>query len=325
MLLIVMLAGQAAALGGAPRMSAVRGPALVRAAVYAMVADNDSNARRAERRERRKVKRGQAGPAPALADAGMPTAAPLPPPAVTIQMQPLPIAAPRPVATTSMGPATYDPASAAPFVQDSPGLPLPSFDDFRRRDEAAAGKRVPGFGFDAPAFSSRGSTPAPPRFDAPLGAASPGGTDPSGAERLMELLSFDTIDERPANEDPYDATARLIGRGLPNKAGAYLLPYLQTGHMLLLGVLLLSSSISYPGFPLTEVPEEYRALIHQGLAITYAFNAAAAIYCRGIAERKQQPVNFWSAKVLLLGGLALGELSEAVPEAPPPKKRQGRP
>eukprot|EP00966_Prymnesium_polylepis_P087623 2027818-Prymnesium_polylepis.1 len=79
----------------------------------------------------------------------------------------------------------------------------------------------------------------------------------------MAMLSFDGIDDRPVNEDPYDFFDRLIGKGLPNKAGAYYLPYLQTGHMLIIIVLLLSALISYPGFPLTEVPDEYRALIWQ--------------------------------------------------------------
>ena len=59
-------------------------------------------------------------------------------------------------------------------------------------------------------------------------------------DRIFELLAFDTIDERPENEDPYDMTARLLGRGLPNKAGIYYLPYIQTGHLLMILVLLLS-------------------------------------------------------------------------------------
>ena len=68
-------------------------------------------------------------------------------------------------------------------------------------------------------------------------------------EKLFELLSFDKIDDRVEKSDqaPYDMTARLIGRGVASTGGAYLLPYLQSGHMLLLGVLLLCSIVSYPG------------------------------------------------------------------------------
>jgi len=207
--------------------------------------------------------------------------------------------------------AEYEAGVGAPRIEDAPAVQLPSIDDFRRRDAAAAAT-----GAAEPASFDPLRSPQP--------AAPARGEPQNAAERLMELLAFDTIDERPRNEDPYDATARIIGRGLPNKAGAYTLPYLQTGHMLLLGVLLLSSSISYPGFPLTEVPDEYRDLLHKGLLITFAINAASAVYARGIAEKKQQPVNFWSAKVFLFGGLALGELTQAVPDAPPPQKRPGR-
>lgn len=135
--------------------------------------------------------------------------------------------------------AEYEAGVGAPRIEDAPAVQLPSFDDFRRRDAAAAAT----------------AAAEPASFDplrSPQPAAPARGEPQNAAERLMELLAFDTIDERPRNEDPYDATARIIGRGLPNKAGAYTLPYLQTGHMLLLGVLLLSSSISYPGFPLTE-------------------------------------------------------------------------
>lgn len=133
---------------------------------------------------------------------------------------------------------------------------------------------------------------------------------------MMELLAFDTIDERPADEEDYDLFAQLIGRGLPNKAGVYLLPYLQTGHILLLATLLLCATITYPGFPLTQVPDEYKAIVWQGIGLTFLVNAGTAVYARGVAEAKGQSANFWSAKCFLLGGLALGELTQAVPDAP---------
>ena len=79
----------------------------------------------------------------------------------------------------------------------------------------------------------------------------------------MDLLTFDTIDDRPVDEEPYDWTARVIGQGLPTKAGVYPLPYLYAGHGLLLICLLISCLINYPGFPLTEVPEEYQSLLLQ--------------------------------------------------------------
>lgn len=121
---------------------------------------------------------------------------------------------------------------------------------------------------------------------------------------------------------------------------------LQTGHMLIILVLLLSGSISYPGFPLTQVPDEYRALIwqvcgftlaarlcfcdrigpppSQGLGITFFINAVAAVYSIGLAQRKEQPVVFWAIKVLVFGGLALGELKQAVPDPATLRKAEWR-
>jgi len=249
---------------------------------------------KSKRRQARKAKKdGVQPPAPEL---------PLQSPAV-----------PPPSAETAMAPPTFDapleiPTSAdglqdlrGAFVQDTTQIAnvLPSFDDFRRRDALDADEAVE----EGRRVRERASAPAPPLSPAE-----------QVRERAMNLLAFDNIDDRPVNEDPYDLTAKLLGRGLPSKAGAYINPYIQIGHLLLLVTLLLSTLISYPGFPLTEVPDEYRALLFQGLAITYTINAGAAIYARGIAAAKEEPVGFWQAKVFLLGGIALGELVQAVPE-----------
>ena len=69
------------------------------------------------------------------------------------------------------------------------------------------------------------------------------------------------------------------------------------------------------------MPDEYRALLQQGLVTTYVINAATAVYSLvgGVAAAKQEPVGFWFGKILLLGGLALGELREI--EAPETRKK----
>jgi len=142
-------------------------------------------------------------------------------------------------------------------------------------------------------------------------------------EKLMELLVFDTIDERPAKEaTEYDAVSRWIGEGLATKGGLYYTPYLQSGHALLLLILLFVSTFSDDGFPLLTLPDAWREEIWGGLRTTFAINAASAIYGGLIAERKKQPVDFWVAKVLLFGGVALGELSQAVPDPPKPRKQK---
>ena len=224
----LLLSAQAAALGAAPQLrGAMLRPASARAAVHAM-AGGDADSRRSARRERRASKRD-----------GTPPAVPQPAPAPA-QAQAMP--PPQPFVA-----APYDELlDQGPKVDDAPAVSLPSFDDFRRRD--AESGAVPAK--DEVFSFGPGNTP---QFSAAALAAKGRPEPTKSSEGLMELLSFDTIDERPRNEVVYDTTARIIGRGLPNKAGAYYLPYLQTGHMLLVGVLLLSSTISYPGFPLTEV------------------------------------------------------------------------
>ena len=54
---------------------------------------------------------------------------------------------------------------------------------------------------------------------------------------------------------------------------------------------------------------------------TYVINAATAVYSLvgGVAAAKQEPVGFWFGKILLLGGLALGELREI--DAPETRKK----
>jgi hypothetical protein len=184
-------------------------------------------------------------------------------------------------------------------VRDDPACALPTVDDFRAR-----------------ATKAEVESAVPETTAAKLNEVQ---------ERLLDLLTFDSIDERPADEPRYDWTARVIGRGLPVSSGAYPLPYLQSGHMMMVLTLLLSTSVTYPGFPLTEVPTEYREILQQGIGLTYGINALAAVYARGIAERKQEPVNFWTAKTFLLGGLALDELAKAVPDPLPEyKQRQQR-
>ena len=107
----------------------------------------------------------------------------------------------------------------------------------------------------------------------------PSASPKTGAERTFELLSFDTIDERPAAEESYDLLDKILGKGVANKADAFYLPYLQ-----------------------------------QGLAVTFVVNTGCAWYSRGVAAKKRESVWFWMVKCFLLGGLALGELVNAVPD-----------
>lgn len=106
----------------------------------------------------------------------------------------------------------------------------------------------------------------------------------------------------------YDLASAIIGTGRPNKQGIYLLPYLQSGHVLLLIVVLVCAFVYYPGFPLTELEENIREGLKKGLAATYVLNAALAVLAYRDAKKRGQPQLFWSLKTAFLGNLALREL-----------------
>ena len=266
------------------------------------------------RRSTRRAKRRQGGDRP-------------PPPAA--QTSPATPVEPSPI-DNDPALAEQDQALQAAFVRDNFADTLPSFEDFSRRDvgkSRRAARRARSAEVSSPEVAPPASLPAPPLPGPPpasLGSFDAARTMPkrplaspkTGAERAFELLSFDTIDERPAEEESYDLLDKILGKGVANKADAFYLPYLQTGHVFMLLVLLLACSVTYPGFPLTQVPADYRELLQQGIVVTFAVNSGCAWYSRAVAAKKQESVWFWMTKCFLLGGLALGELVNAVPDPP---------
>lgn len=111
----------------------------------------------------------------------------------------------------------------------------------------------------------------------------------------------------------YDLASAIIGTGSPNKQGVYVLPYLQSGHFLLLLTVLLCAFVYYPGFPLTELDDSLRNLLKAGLALTYAINAGLAVLAYKDAKKRGQPATFWAAKTAFLGNLAFNELRRNAP------------
>lgn len=87
------------------------------------------------------------------------------------------------------------------------------------------------------------------------------------------------------------------------------LPFLQSGHLVVLGFALLCAFIDYPGLPFTELPEPFRLFFQQGLLVVYLINAVLAYLSIGAAKDRDQSSVFWAAKTFLLGGLAFQELN----------------
>lgn len=114
-------------------------------------------------------------------------------------------------------------------------------------------------------------------------------------------------------EGEYDLASAIIGTGRPNKQGLYVLPYLQSGHILLLLIVLLCTFVYYPGFPLTELDDSIRTWLQRGLALTYTFNAGLGVLAFQEAKKRGQPATFWGFKTAFLGNLALSELRNNAP------------
>lgn len=111
----------------------------------------------------------------------------------------------------------------------------------------------------------------------------------------------------------YDFASALIGTGRPNKQGVYVLPYLQSGHILLFIIGLIASFIYYPGFPLTEADDTIRDGLKKGLALVGIFNTILSTYAYRAAKDRKQPAAFWAIKTVFLGNLAFNELKTNAP------------
>ena len=125
--------------------------------------------------------------------------------------------------------------------------------------------------------------------------------------RVLQLNPFADADESMFL-DEYDIIPSIFGSG---KLLNIPVPYLQTGHGILLAVTLLAALVYAPGNPLTEFPAEVRIFLKQGLMVTYSINMVLAVQAFFKAKSKNLPAVFWAVKCFLLGGVAYYEIMQA--------------
>lgn len=89
------------------------------------------------------------------------------------------------------------------------------------------------------------------------------------------------------------------------------IPFLQSGHTILVLITLLSAFVYFPGNPLTEFPLEVRQFLQKSLLVVYSINTVLAVQAFFKAREKNLPGSFWFAKTWLLGGIAFFEISAA--------------
>jgi len=141
------------------------------------------------------------------------------------------------------------------------------------------------------------------------------------AFRLSKEESLREIEKDPdylfreevmASGEKYDLLSAMMGRGRPNKQGTYVLPYLQSGHLILLGVVTVAILVYNPGFPLTDLEQADRDILSLGLKINFSINIVLSLWAWQAAKLRNQPKLFWVIKTIVLGGLALDELRSNV-------------
>mmetsp|Transcript_16656 Transcript_16656/g.16748 ORF Transcript_16656/g.16748 Transcript_16656/m.16748 type:complete len:330 (+) Transcript_16656:108-1097(+) len=125
--------------------------------------------------------------------------------------------------------------------------------------------------------------------------------------RVIQLNPFADADESMFLEE-YDIIPAIFGTGTLLNIP---IPFLQTGHGVLLAITLLAALIYVPGNPLTEFPPEIRSFLKQGLLVTYTVNTILAIRAFQIAKSKNLPGIFWAIKCFILGGVSFYEINEA--------------
>ena len=133
--------------------------------------------------------------------------------------------------------------------------------------------------------------------------------------RLLQLNPFADADDSMF-EDEYDVFQSIFGTG---KLLGIPVPYLQTGHGILLIVTLLAALVYAPGLPLTEFPPEIRNFLKDGLKVTYGINTVLAGLAFFEARKKNLSGVFWAIKTLLLGGVAYFEITKVVSDPNKPK------
>ena len=125
--------------------------------------------------------------------------------------------------------------------------------------------------------------------------------------RVMQLNPFADADDTMFTEE-YDIFPSIFGSG---KLLGIPVPYLQTGHGILLIICVLAGFVYAPGNPLTEFPVEIRNFLKEGLSAVYSINLVLAVQAFFVARSKSLPGAFWAAKTLILGGIAFYEIKKA--------------
>eukprot|EP00599_Poterioochromonas_sp_BG-1_P016985 CAMPEP_0173166768 /NCGR_PEP_ID=MMETSP1105-20130129/22242_1 /TAXON_ID=2985 /ORGANISM="Ochromonas sp., Strain BG-1" /LENGTH=268 /DNA_ID=CAMNT_0014088137 /DNA_START=11 /DNA_END=813 /DNA_ORIENTATION=- len=104
-------------------------------------------------------------------------------------------------------------------------------------------------------------------------------------QEFLRKNPYADSDERYFAEE-FDIIPSIFGSGKLLGIGV---SYLQAGHLIFLFIALVSAFLYSPGNPLTDLPNEIRTFLKQGLVIVYGINAVLAGQAYFIAKGKNLP------------------------------------
>lgn len=134
-------------------------------------------------------------------------------------------------------------------------------------------------------------------------------SDKEAFTRLLEQQPYADADDSFFEKEAYSTVSALLGEGSKPFLGIPTGP-LQVGHFIgSLGIILMAF-VTYPGFPLTNLPTPLRDFLQGGLAVTYAINLGLSVLAAFRARERNQPTLLWVAKTFSVGGLAYDQLTQ---------------
>lgn len=146
-------------------------------------------------------------------------------------------------------------------------------------------------------------------------------SDPDGLKLLLESdpTGFDPSpaakpgSKKVLNSEDYDIVSLALGEGGRSFFG---IPFaaLQVGHGILSLILLLISTVDYPGFPLTSLPPVVRTAVGTSMLATYGVNVMLSGYVvlGEVPNRVGQEDKglLWGVKTVAVGGLAVDQIRQ---------------
>jgi len=148
-------------------------------------------------------------------------------------------------------------------------------------------------------------------------------SDKEAFTRLLEQQPYADADDSLFEKEAYTTVSALLGEGSKPFLGIPTGP-LQVGHFIgSLGIILMAF-VTYPGFPLTNLPTPLRDFLQAGLAVTYTINLVLAVVAAFKAGERDQSAFLWGAKTFSVGGLAYDQLTQlpTIEEAEQAKSRK---